>query len=130
MSNNLTHCLFAARLSRFIYLIISNKTANGFSSTIDNPAAGALRIGQLTTGNSVYDFYKEQLWNKPSIEGTRNYTRYWSVRRNKRVGGTIIIQDHFDAWQSKGLILGSHEWQVLHVMGYYSSGKANFTLST
>lgn len=54
---------------------------------------------------------------------------YWSVRDRKRVGGTVTIKNHFDAFQSYGMKLGTEQdYQILAIEGYYSSGNADITL--
>ncbi|KAH7265986.1 hypothetical protein FSOLCH5_013099 [Fusarium solani] len=94
-----------------------------------NPSSGATKKGEVNVDGSIYDIYTSTRTNAPSIEGTRTFQQYWSVRRNKRTSGSVNTGAHFNAWSNVGLKLGSFDYQILAVEGYYSSGSATMTVS-
>ncbi|KAK3312020.1 concanavalin A-like lectin/glucanase domain-containing protein [Apodospora peruviana] len=91
--------------------------------------------GNFTIENEgTFEVYTSTRTNKPSIDGTRTFQQYWSVRTEKRVGGTVTTKAHFDEWAKRGMRLGGHVYVVMAVEGYTktggpgSSGSASITL--
>ena len=85
-------------------------------------------VGEAEIDGNVYDIYKTTRTNQPSIEGTKTFDQYWSVRREKpadgKIEGSVSVTKHFEEWEKLGLTLGKLYETALTVEGYQSSGKA------
>lgn len=92
---------------------------------------GGSSSGTINTDGGSYNLYRTQRVNQPSIDGTRTFYQYWSVRTAKRATGsnqTITFQNHVNGWSSRGWNLGAHSYQVMATEGFQSSGYSNLTV--
>ncbi|MDR1687552.1 MAG: glycoside hydrolase family 11 protein [Clostridiales bacterium] len=88
---------------------------------------GATSKGTIEVDGGTYDVYETTRRNQPSIQGTKTFQQYWSVRTDKKTGGTVSVSEHIEAWEEMGMELGKMYEVALCVEGYQSSGRANIT---
>jgi len=89
--------------------------------------AGATLKGTINVNGSIYDIYENTRFNQPSIIGNTTFQQYFSIRRDERNSGTINISEHFDKWESLGMVMGKMYEVSFVVEGYQSSGNFEFT---
>jgi endo-1,4-beta-xylanase len=95
------------------------------------PTYGLTLIGTTTSDGSTYNVYKHQQVNQPSIvSSSSTFEQYISIRQTPRSNGTVTVANHFNAWKSYGLSLGTLNYQIVSTESYGGgSGSSNVTVS-
>jgi endo-1,4-beta-xylanase len=91
--------------------------------------SGATNMGTVTSDGGTYTIYLAQRVNQPSIVGTATFYQFISVRQSPRTSGTVTIANHFAAWSSHGMNLGTLNYQVIAVESWSGSGSATQSVS-
>jgi len=77
------------------------------TTPITTSTTGGSVLGSFTMDGALYRVIKNVRTQKPSIDGTKTFVQYFSIRQTPRQSGTISITEHFKQWESMGLQLGS-----------------------
>lgn len=95
------------------------------------PPGNAQSMGTVTTDGGIYNIYRTQRVNAPSIIGTATFYQYWSVRTARRstgVNSVITFANHVSAWRQRGWNLGTMNYQVMATEGFGSTGSSDITV--
>lgn len=102
------------------YYVIED--SGGFSQT-------GTQKGTVSTDGGSYTIWENVRTNAPSIQGTSTFNQYISVRNGGRPSGTVTINNHFNAWASHGMNLGTLNMQVIAVESWNGAGSAQQTVT-
>ena len=80
---------------------------------VGSPNYAGQNMGTMTSDGGTYTIIKHQQVNQPSIQGTTTFWQYLAIRTSPRSSGTITFQNFVNAWASKGMNLGSMNYQVM-----------------
>ncbi|OYT92346.1 MAG: hypothetical protein CFE43_08745 [Burkholderiales bacterium PBB3] len=100
-----------------------------------NPASceGGQDYGSYQSDGATYSIRRCQRVNQPSIEGTKTFYQYFSVRSPIKgfgpISGSITVAKHFEEWKKVGLKLGAHDYMILATEGYQSTGSSDITIT-
>jgi endo-1,4-beta-xylanase len=92
------------------YYIVEDWFGNQWTSDaspMGTSTTGGSVKGSFTIDGATYNIVTNVRTNKPSIDGTKTFTQYFSIRQTPRKSGTISITEHFKKWEEMGLILGN-----------------------
>jgi len=89
----------------------------------------ATEKGTVTSDGSEYTIFTHEQVNQPSIQGTATFNQFISVRQSGRTSGTVTVANHFNAWASLGMELGTLNYQIVAVESLSGSGQATITVS-
>jgi endo-1,4-beta-xylanase len=101
-----------------------------------NPGASgpsSVNMGTATIDGGTYTFYVTTRTNQPSIQGTKTFKQYWSIRNSNRTSGTISVSEHFNKWAALAAVSGTTMTSIsngkmyevaLKVEGYNNNGSA------
>jgi endo-1,4-beta-xylanase len=102
------------------YYVIEDSA--GFSQT-------GTQKGTVSSDGGSYTIWENQRVNEPSIQGTATFNQYISVRNGGRASGTVTVANHFNAWKSHGLNMGTFNLQVIAVETWNGAGSAQQTVT-
>ena len=95
-----------------------------------SPPTQGQNMGTFYSDGSNYTIIKHQQVNQPSIVGTTTFWQYIAIRQNQRTSGTITFPNFVNAWASKGMNLGSMDYQIMATESWGGgSGSSNVSLS-
>lgn len=94
---------------------------------------GSQVVGSVYSDGSNYKICKHTQVNQPSIQGTKTFGQFFSVRQSKRSSGTVTMANHFNAWKKSGFANGAanpdFNYQVFATEAFSGQGSANVKLS-
>ena len=68
---------------------------------------GGSEVSSYTLDGATYKVIKNVRNNQPSIDGTKTFTQYFSIRQTLRKTGTISVTEHYKKWDALNMKLGN-----------------------
>ena len=97
---------------------------------VGSPNTAGQNMGTFTSDGGTYTIIKHQQVNQPSIQGTTTFWQYLAIRTSPRSSGTITFSNVVSAWASKGMNLGSMNYQIMATEAWGGgSGNSNVTVN-
>jgi endo-1,4-beta-xylanase len=95
-----------------------------------SPPTQGQNMGTCYSDGSNYTIIKHQQVNQPSIVGNTTFWQYIAIRQNQRTSGTITVPNFVSCWASKGMNLGSLDYQIMATESWGGgSGSSNVSIS-
>jgi endo-1,4-beta-xylanase len=81
---------------------------------VGSPNYSGQNMGTVTSDGGTYTIIKHQQVNQPCITGNScTFWQYLAIRNSSRTSGTITFSNFVNAWASKGMNLGSMDYQIM-----------------
>jgi endo-1,4-beta-xylanase len=77
------------------------------TTPITTNTTGGEVLGSFKMDGGFYNVIRNVRIQEPSIDGTKTFVQFFSVRQTPRKKGTISITEHFKQWERLGLHLGN-----------------------
>ncbi|RYP29755.1 hypothetical protein DL767_006576 [Monosporascus sp. MG133] len=91
-----------------------------------DPRSQGQKMGAVSCDGGEYELYQKQRLSSPGGWAPQ----YWSIRTEKRTGGTVTTGCHFTAWEQNKMEIGLHEFMIIAIEGYWSSGQATIRVDS
>jgi len=96
------------------YYIVDDWFGNQYqddASPMGLGTTGGSEVGSYTLDGATYKVIKNVRVNKPSIDGDKTFTQFFSIRQTLRKTGTISVTEHFKKWDALNMKLGSNMYE-------------------
>jgi endo-1,4-beta-xylanase len=98
---------------------------------VGSPNYSGQNMGTMTSDGGTYTIIKHQQVNQPCITGNNcTFWQYLAIRNSPHSSGTITFSNFVNAWASKGMNLGSMNYQIMATEAWGGgSGNSNVTIN-
>ena len=97
---------------------------------VGSPNTAGTNMGTFSSDGGTYTIIKHQQVNQPYIQGTTTFWQYLAIRNSPRSSGTITFSNFVSAWASKGMNLGTMNYQIMATEAWGGgSGNSSITVN-